>query len=438
MNLGTIIQNYIHMKVLWLTHTPAGASDMVNFKEPGRGWISSLEELFTCMDDITLGIAFFTDKKTEPFEIGKTTYYPVLLKYTSAIGKLVQRIFTLKRDVNVKSVLAVIEEFKPDIIHLFGTESGIGDLNNLTSVPIIVHMQGLVNPYLNNWHPNGISNSVVFRHSSFRSLLFRRGLYFEYKLFKKRAKRELRIVKYRKYFFGRTGWDKNFLGLYKKDLQYYHCDEVLRPLFYLYEWQRVKKEEKKLKIITTVSPQLYKGIDIVLNTAKILTGISDLNFEWIIVGVKENDEVVLLMESIFKLKFKNFHVRFVGHKNEYDLIQQLLVSDIFVHPSHIDNSPNSVCEAMLLGMPVVAGYVGGIPSLIEDGVSGILYNSNDSYELAAKILKLNDDKDCIARLSYNARMSGIKRHCHDKIKATVIQAYQDVITWEKSIEYERC
>jgi glycosyltransferase involved in cell wall biosynthesis len=426
------------MKVLWLTHTPAGASNMVNFNEPGRGWISSLEELFTDMDNITLGIAFFADKKTAPFEIGKTTYYPVLLKYTSVIGKLIQRIFTLTRDVNVKSVLAIIEEFKPDIIHLFGTESGIGDLNNLTSVPIIVHMQGLVNPYLNNWHPNGISNGVVFRHSSFRSLLFRRGLYFEYKLFKKRAKRELRIVKYRKYFFGRTGWDKNFLGLCKKDLQYYHCNEVLRPLFYLYEWQRVKKEKKKLTIITTVSPQLYKGIDIVLNTAKILTEISDLNFEWIIVGVKENDEVVLLMESIFKLKFKNVNVRFVGHKNEYDLIQQLLVSDIFVHPSHIDNSPNSICEAMMLGMPVIAGYVGGIPSLIEDGVSGILYNSNDSYELAAKILNLNDDEACIARLSYNARVRSIDRHCHDKIKAAVILTYQDVLDSEKLIEYEQC
>ncbi|HMF69867.1 MAG TPA: glycosyltransferase family 4 protein, partial [Flavitalea sp.] len=131
------------------------------------------------------------------------------------------------------------------------------------------------------------------------------------------------------------------------------------------------------------------------------------------------------------LKYKNFNVIFRGPKTELELVKELLSADVFIHPSHIDNSPNSVCEAMLLGMPVIASYVGGIPSLIEDKHNGVLYNSNDPYELASKILLTVKDKELIAELSKNARATGIDRHDHEQIRSTVLATYNRIIQKDK-------
>lgn len=65
---------------------------------------------------------------------------------------------------------------------------------------------------------------------------------------------------------------------------------------------------------------------------------------------------------------------------------------MYVHPAYIDNSPNALCEAMLLGVPCIASYVGGIPSIIQNEVSGLLAPANEPYYLAEKIYWLSKNK----------------------------------------------
>lgn len=64
---------------------------------------------------------------------------------------------------------------------------------------------------------------------------------------------------------------------------------------------------------------------------------------------------------------------------------------IFIHPSHIDNSPNGLCEAMLLGMPIIAIYAGGIPSLLVNRREGLLVQDGDPYAMAGAIIELLKD-----------------------------------------------
>ena len=63
----------------------------------------------------------------------------------------------------------------------------------------------------------------------------------------------------------------------------------------------------------------------------------------------------------------------------------MLKANVFCCPSVLENSPNAMCEAMLLGTPVVAAKVGGVPSLITDGEEGILFPSGKVDELAEGI-----------------------------------------------------
>ena len=401
------------MKVLWLTSSPAGASNYIKQNTPGRGWIASLGDIIKECEDIELAVCFFNNTINDfKFSYDGITYYPIKDKLSSITKKILSKAFLTVWDSNLSDLLKVIEDYKPDIIQLFGTETGLGEIVGNTKVPIIIHIQGLLNPYISNWLPIGFNLNSVFLNSSFKDLILRRDLYSEYLLLRKMAKREEYIIKNSKYFFGRTDWDKRIIKLFNPDSEYFHCNEVLRPFIYESKWKY--KSNGTLKLVSIINPQIYKGLDIVLETAKLLKSKSKFKFEWNIIGLENDNKVVKIIEKIKGMKFKDNSVYFKGIKQGSDLISELLDSNIFIHPSHIDNSPNSVCEAMLLGMPVIAGNVGGVSSIIENNVTGILYNSHDPYELAGIILEKAFNKEELQKLGNTAREHAIVRH--DPIK----------------------
>jgi glycosyltransferase involved in cell wall biosynthesis len=414
------------MKVLWLTQSPSGASIVENNLDPGRGWISSLEDLIATEKEITLGVCFFSQREEFKFNIGNVTYYPVKNKYHTLFGKIYQRITISLGDSNTPDILKVVNDFKPDIIHLFGSESGMTEIIWNTNIPIILHLQGLITLYLKDWFPLGINQRNIFLNSSARSNLFRRGYYFEYKLFKKRAKREIQAIKLSKYFFGRTAWDKEFALKYSTDANYFHCDEVLRPIFYKNSWEFTKNDF--ITIVSVINPQLYKGLDIVFQVAQMLVENNIFEFKWKIIGISPDSDLVKLMEKIYKKTFKTYLVEFKGPLSGNVLLGELTNSSLFIHPSHIDNSPNSVCEAMLLGMPVVAGNVGGLSSLITDGYDGLLYDSYKAKELYNIIISLKNDESKLKYLSQNAKFTASKRNNKTEILKCINQAYNEIVT----------
>ena len=85
-------------------------------------------------------------------------------------------------------------------------------------------------------------------------------------------------------------------------------------------------------------------------------------------------------------------VDMLGVLTPTNIAAELMTASLFVHPSHIDNSPNALCEALLMGVPSVASNVGGVPSLVENGHTGLLYPDNDPFMLAGAIDLLLDDR----------------------------------------------
>lgn len=66
-------------------------------------------------------------------------------------------------------------------------------------------------------------------------------------------------------------------------------------------------------------------------------------------------------------------VTMLGRLDAEEMKKQYLSCHVFVCPSALENSPNSVGEAMLLGVPCVAANVGGIHNILTDGGDGFLY-----------------------------------------------------------------
>ena len=103
---------------------------------------------------------------------------------------------------------------------------------------------------------------------------------------------------------------------------------------------------------------------------------------------------------------------------------------MYVHTAYIDNSPNSICEAQLLGVPIISTYVGGIGSLINNKEDGILVPANDPWIMAQTIIDLSKDIKLSNKLSKNAIIKARKRHDIQKIRYALYNCYETILAEE--------
>jgi glycosyltransferase involved in cell wall biosynthesis len=96
-------------------------------------------------------------------------------------------------------------------------------------------------------------------------------------------------------------------------------------------------------------------------------------------------------------------VRFAGRLGERDALQQIAAADILVLPSFMEGLPIVLMEAMAMGTAVIASRVAGIPELIEDGKSGLLFTPSDWIELEACLRRVAGDDRLRKRLAAGGR-----------------------------------
>jgi glycosyltransferase involved in cell wall biosynthesis len=320
-----------------------------------------------------------------------------------------------------------LKEFCPEVVHFFGFESYLAQLINRINLPFIVHIQGLLNPYSKVYFPPGFNQESVRKKSLIREVILNNGFVYNYHEMVMRAKVETQLIRKTKNVCGRTNWDQAMIKSINNQVNYFHIDEVLRESFYKNQgcWQY--KEFDRLVITSTISESLYKGLDLIINTALILKlNFPNIQFEWQIIGVSQNSYLVKQIKDHLKIDLNSLPIKFLGNLSEQKLCSLLLNSNLYVHPSYIENSPNSLCEAQILGLPVISTNVGGIGSIIENGVTGILVPSNAPFELAYEISNLYKDKRTNLKLSDNAKLVAQKRHDKNRILQQLIFAYSQI------------
>lgn len=414
------------MKILWL-FTNYNYKKTVTYV--GCGWVESLLTELKKNSQDEFATAFFSDqvKSVTIHEDEKSKQF-VIPSYLNRFEKIKRNI--LFKDVLFEEreelVLTIIKDFNPDIIHVFGTEGPFGLLSSKLRIPVLVHIQGILNPYLLKWYPSGYSVWNIVKNTSLKRLFMFSGYWGDYFRYIKLAKREITIFKNVKYFSGRTEWDRQLTELLSKSSNYFHCEEMLRPSFYSNKWEK-KRNNNSIQIVSIVNPNIYKGIETILETAQILKQHTDHNFNWVVAGVLSDNALVRMFSKKTKIVPDTVNVSFLGSLQVETLISTMLESDLFVHPSHIDNSPNSVCEAMLIGMPIVSTNVGGIKSLITDNKEGLLVQDGEPYSMAAAINDLICNPLKCESLSAGAKIRALKRHDPNKIVKDQLEIYKKII-----------
>ena len=104
-------------------------------------------------------------------------------------------------------------------------------------------------------------------------------------------------------------------------------------------------------------------------------------------------------------KFQNVQGRtkFLGTLSTEQIIKCYHASDLYVLPSHMEGLPNTLLEAMSCAIASIASSVGGIPSLIEDGVNGLLINKQSKDMLKKSLSLCYENKKLRIKLGKEAR-----------------------------------
>lgn len=384
------------------------------------GWISGLLNSFKAhKNDIEISLSFFSNIYTTCSEEDGLKIYPIV-KNRSLLSRI-KRYLNPKSDEKIilEQVDSVIKSYKPDVIHVFGTETIFGLIVNYTEIPVIIHLQGLMTPYMNAWFPPFYSVHDLHGFSD------KRG----YKINKYYAERERRIFSSCKYYMGRTDWDKRITEIYSPDSVYFHCNEMLRSEFYAaIPFERIA-DHSVVHLISVLSSPMYKGHDVILKVAYLLKEKLEIPFEWQVFGTHSMNKA----ESKLGIKARDCNIKLMGRVYSSDLIKQLQQTDIFIHPSYIDNSPNSICEAQYMGIPVIACNVGGVASLINDKQDGILVPANDPYLIASYVKELKEDLALYRSISLQARETAKKRHSSENITRTLLDIYTKLKKDEYSV-----
>jgi glycosyltransferase involved in cell wall biosynthesis len=367
------------MKILWFSPVEYRSDNT------SGSWVVSLANKISDVEGIELNIAFDSGtKNVTELKSGKITCWHIPSNYFSKAQRLMSNLFN--RDIDPKIIeyyIEVVRKVNPEIIQIFGTESNHAGIIFNCKAPVIIHIQCIYTIYHHKYF-SGISENDLKKYSTIKRRLSKNSYIDNYKRKKIVVERELGFYKECKHFMGRTDWDRRCSKVLSPSSKYYHCDEAIRDEFFKYIWKK-RFDGKTINLISVIGGALYKGFETIVETIEILEK-SNLYINWKVIGINEDSEIVHICKKKYgRNSFEK--IKFLGRINSADIIiKEMLNSDIFVHSSHIENSPNSVCEALLLGMPVIATHTGGTSSLLKDSESGILIQDGDPRSLAGAII----------------------------------------------------
>jgi len=396
------------LRVLWFTGVQLPAVTGQDLKR--AGWQEGLRQILEAeVPEIKLGIASFGAKSYEPFTLGNSTYFNLLRRQPANRWARMYKGWSHRNylDDDLGKCLSVVDVFKPDVIHFHGAENLFGLVSERSSIPSVLSIQGNINGYLPRYFTGQTFSELVGLVIS-RNFIKGEGAIHKWFAWKQYAPIERRIYSACQNFMGRTDWDRAMQQALNPKGRYFHVDEIINPLFAEHSWRDADCDP--ILIYSTSSNAFFKGAPILVEAVGVLkkTGFPNLHLR--MAGVDPASEVGIQIRKKSKLLNLEGSIELLGRLSPEQILKEMQGAAIFVLPSHVDNSPNSLCEAMLLGMPCVGAYTGGIPTLVKTREEGLLYHNQDAYALAACLRKLLEDRSLASQLGENARRTARIRH----------------------------
>ena len=409
------------MRILWFTNTfvPGKEQSQTGTLRGSGGWMVALYEALL-RERLDFSLAIVTARpvpSTEAYRVGNVECFVVPQPKEKRRGL---------KDRELQVYAEIVREWRPDLIHIHGTEQFYGLLTarKLTQMPTVISIQGLLGPYSEWYHyfgNRGIGD-IIRMHRWIEPFVFR-GPLWGLRKYRKSATTEREIIRGNLNFLGRTFWDRAHVMAINPQATYYTVGEILRQPFWDSRWRLDKCQRHR--IIFTNAGHPRKGPEVLLDTIPLLKP-DYPDIQVCIAGdISHRSGYGRYIRR--RLRSLDPNVVELGALNAEDMAAELVRSHVFVSPSFIDNSPNALCEAQLVGLPVISTYTGGVPSLVENAKTGLFFPTGDAPTLAARLRGVFENDGVAQQLGSQAREAAQKRHAPDRVVNALIQAYEDVL-----------
>lgn len=384
------------MKVLWLAPIPL-INDSDSHPAP---WVMTLaKQLIASGIDLTiLNYSPLVDQ-----EIVEKDFQGIHLIYVKT-PKLKLDVLTLYQ-VRIKKMrrflASIIHEY--DLLHIHGTEHQYEAMALKFALPKVISIQGIITEYIKILPKS--ENIKIFIEWQIASMYER--LY----------------LPHYKAFSCRTHWDMDYVKKTSPHAKIYTIWEMIRPHFFQ---DRFGSDSKKILFMGGKNP--IKGLRELLQAFE--RSLQSKGLKLIILGNCKPEHVEKIIEKykLFQIDMDNIECR--GMQDAEGMLKAYDESFCLVHPTYIDNSPNSVCEAQLAGLPVIATDVGGVSSLIEDRKTGLLIEL-DVSEIEKAVENLISHTDLWQDISVRSREVARARHNPSEILRQTLAMYEEMVKMTK-------
>ncbi len=330
-----------------------------------------------------------------------------------------------------------LRAFQPDVIHSWGVEydHALAMVNAAEREGMLPRMaasiQGLC-AFLAEHYTDGIPGKICCR-STFRDLVRKDNIRQQQEKFVLRGKLEAQAVKKLRHVIGRTDWDREKTAFWNPEIQYHFCNETLREPFYEGRWQY--DTCTKHRIFASSCSYPIKGFHYLLEAfAQVVKAYPDATLTVTgrtflpkdFKGSLRRSSYETYMASLAKKYGICDKIQFLGDLSAEQMKRAYLDANVFVLSSTMENSPNVLGEAMLLGMPCIASDVGGVRNLIEHDAEGYVYPSGDVSALAAHICAVFAMEEKAEALGQQARGHAGKTHDPEKNMQDLLKIYESI------------
>ena len=415
------------MKVLWITNIlfPEASAVLTGNKElkSSGGWMLGAAKGLIEQGDVDLYVATVSSSVKTLTKLKGTNITYFLIPLGKGNLRINKEYNTYWQKIN--------SEVNPDVVHIHGTEysHGYAYMQTCGSDNVVVSIQGLKSAICDYYH-YGITKSEIYKTITLRDLL-RGSIIHDQQSFKRSAKYEIEMLKSAKHIIGRTSWDKERTWAINPNAKYHFCNETLREEFYdgsVWDYKKCNKHT----IFLSQAGYPIKGLHQVLRSMPlILRHYPDTVIRVAGSDITSNDHIrdylhytgygKFIKKLINKLELRG-KVIFTGNLNAAEMKSEYLSANVFVCPSSIENSPNSLGEAQILGVPCVASYVGGIPDMMI-GCEQNLYRFEEVEMLAYKVCEVFERED----KQYNMISTALKRHDQKANSERLLTIYNEIM-----------
>lgn len=336
----------------------------------------------------------------------------------------------------------IFRSFQPDMVHIFGTEFP----HTLAAVRALerpertlIGIQGLCGEIARVYMAQ--LPGKVQRAATFRDVVRRDSLRQQREKFVLRGEYEAEAIRGCANITGRTRFDREGTAKINPAARYFAMNETMRPAFYEGEWQLSDCEEHSIFLGQGDYP--LKGMHFVLQAmGLLLPDYPDMKLyvagNSVISRATLKERLKLpaygkYLRSLIRENGLGERVVMTGKLDERQMKERFLKSSVFVCASVLENSPNTVGEAQLLGVPVAASRAGGIPDLITDGEDGLLFPAGDPQGLARALRALWDrtrdgEGRCLSqRISEKARRRARQTHGGEANYRRLLEIYGEIM-----------